>query len=172
MNYAAQIKEDLAYLQALEKQQSKAKARDAVRLIRLLKSGQSTTQLQAAKSINLSLRQEAAKSINLSLRQAQRLWKAYKLTGLKALIAAKPPTYMGKLSTFQITRLRQYLLDDQAQTLADIQAYLAGNLGVGYTIDGVFDLCKRLKIRAKTGRPVHAHQRPGAVEVYKKSSPN
>lgn len=108
----------------------------------------------------------------MSLRQVQRLWKAYKLTGLKALIAAKPPTNMSKLSPFQITRLRQYLLDDQAQTLADIQAYLAGNLGVGYTIGGVFDLCKRLTVKAKTGRPVHAHQRPGAVEAYKKSSPN
>lgn len=79
---------------------------------------------------------------------------------------------MGKLSTFQITRLRQYLFDDQAQTPADIQAYSAGSLGVNYTIGGVVDLCKRLKIKTKTGRPVHAHQQPGAVEAYKKSLPN
>ncbi|QMW01837.1 helix-turn-helix domain-containing protein [Spirosoma foliorum] len=160
MNYSTQIKEELGYLQILEKQQSKAKLRDAVRLVRLLKSGQCTTQLQAAESINLSLR------------QVQRIWKAYQTNGIEALIAQKPPTYRGKLSTFQITRLRQYLFDDQAQTLADIQAYLAASLGVSYTIGGVFDLCKRLNIKAKTGRPVHAHQRPGALEAYKKRSPN
>jgi len=39
----------------------------------------------------------------------------------------------------QISHLRQFLLDDQAQTLADIQAYLLRNLGVDYTIGGISD---------------------------------
>jgi hypothetical protein len=37
-------------------------------------------------------------------------------------------------------------MDDQAETLADIQTYLQNNLGVNYTIGGLSDLCKRLKI--------------------------
>ncbi|WP_461098324.1 helix-turn-helix domain-containing protein [Spirosoma luteolum] len=45
---------------------------------------------------------------------------------------------------------------------------MAGSLGVVYTIGGVHDLCKRLGIKKKTGRPVHSHQRPGAIEEYKK----
>ncbi|WP_028523369.1 winged helix-turn-helix domain-containing protein [Runella limosa] len=74
--------------------------------------------------------------------------------------------YWGKLSSVQITQLRQFLLDDQAETLADIQAYLKNNLGVGYTIGGVSDLCKRLKIKLKTGRPVNVCQQAGAIEEF------
>lgn len=67
-----------------------------------------------------------------------------------------------------MSRLGQFLLDDQAQTLADIQAYLAGSLGVEYTIGGLSDLCKRLNIKRKTGRPVNVRQPPGAIEFFKK----
>jgi transposase len=157
MDYTLKINEEVAELKIMEKQQTKAHLRDYVRFLRLLKSGDCLTQALAAQQINLSLR------------QAQRLWKTYQKLGLASLLEPRKATYFGKLSTTQISHLRRYLLDDQAQTLADIQAYLAGSLGVEYTIGGVFDLCKRLKIKAKTGRPVHAHQVPGAVELYKKN---
>ncbi|WP_460966062.1 helix-turn-helix domain-containing protein, partial [Spirosoma litoris] len=149
--------EDLDLLQTTEKQQKKAQFRDHVRFLRLLKSGQCSTQA------------EAAQQVNLSLRQAQRIWKTYQEKGLETLVQPRKATYFGKLSTIQISHLRQFLLDDQAQTLADIQAYLRGSLGVEYTIGGVFDLCKRLKIKSKTGRPVHIEQAPGAIETFKKS---
>lgn len=157
MNYSTKIKEDLDLLQTIEKQQYKAQCRDHVRFLRLLKSGQCSTQT------------EAAKRVNLSLRQAQRVWKTYHEKGLETLLQPRKATYFGKLSTTQISHLRRFLLDDQAQTLADIQAYLAGSLGVEYTLGGVFDLCKRLKIKPKTGRPVHIEQAPGAIEIFKKS---
>lgn len=156
MNYTDKITQELAVLQAAEKQQTKAKLRDYVRFLRLLKSGEATTQIQAANQVNLSLR------------QAQRLWQRYQQAGFEALIKDQQSSYIGKLSTLQISRLRQFLLDDQAQTLADIQAYLAGSLGVHYTIGGVSDLCKRLKIKRKTGRPVNVRQQPGAIEFFKK----
>ncbi len=156
MNYVDKITQELALLQTAEKQQTKAQLRDYVRFLRLLKSGECTTQTQAANQVNLSLR------------QAQRLWKRYHQEGFEALIKDRQATYMGKLSTTQISRLRQFLLDDQAQTLADIQAYLAGRLGVNYTIGGVSDLCKRLKIKRKTGRPVNLRQQPGAIAFFKK----
>ena len=111
----------------------------------------------------------AARQVNLSLRQAQRVWKHYREQGLEALITPHTSTYIGKLSTTQMSHMRRFLLDDQAQTLADIQTYLQDRLNVSYTIGGIFDLCKRLKIKLKTGRPVHAHQPPGAVEEYKKN---
>jgi transposase len=160
MNYTAKIKEDLDLLQTTEKQQNKAQFRDHIRFLRLLKSGECSTQTGAAQRVNLSLR------------QAQRVWKTYQEKGIKVLLQTRKPTYFGKLSTTQISHLRRFLLDDQAQTLADIQAYLAGSLGVEYTIGGVFDLCKRLKIKSKTGRPVHIEQAPGAVEAFKKSLPS
>ena len=157
MKYEVKIKEELAVLQTLEKEQNKGQFRDYVRFFRLLKSGECSSQAAASQRINLSLR------------QAQRIWKTYQEKGLESLLQPRRATYLGKLSTIQISQLRQFLLADQAQTLADIQAYLAGSLGVEYTIGGVFDLCKRLKIKSKTGRPVHSGQTPGAMESFKKS---
>jgi len=159
MNYALKIQEDLLTLQTTEKKQSKAQYRDYVRFLRLLKSGEAKTQKQAAQLINITLR------------QAQRIWKNYQLNGLQKLITPTQSTYIGKLSTTQISHLRRFLMDDQASTLADIKNYIAGSLGVEYTIGGVFDLCQRLGIKRKTGRPVHAHQVAGAVEEYKKNLP-
>ena len=157
MNYALKIQEDLLTLQTTEKKQTKAQYRDYVRFLRLLKSGEAKTQAQAAQAINLTLR------------QAQRIWQNYQQNGLHKLISPPQSTYIGKLSTTQISQLRRFLMNDQASTLLDIKNYLSGNLGVEYTIGGVFDLCKRLGIKRKTGRPVHAHQPAGAVETYKKS---
>lgn len=159
MDYALEIKEELDFLQAAEKKQTQAQFRDYIRFLRLLKAHDCTTQIQAANQVNLSLR------------QAQRVWQLYRKNGFEALIQPRQSTYIGKLSTTQMSHLRQFLLNDQAQTLEDIRAYLEGSLGVEYTIGGVFDLCKRLQIKPKTGRPVHAHQVPGAVESYKKSLP-
>lgn len=160
MKYALKIQEDLLTLQTTEKKQTKAQFRDYVRFLRLLKSGEAKTQAQAAQAINITLR------------QAQRIWKAYQQNGLHQLINPPKSPYIGKLSTTQISHLRRFLMDHQASTLEDIKNYLSGSLGVTYTIGGVFDLCKRLNIKRKTGRPVHAHQPAGAVESYKKNSAN
>ena len=156
MNYDALITEELAVLQSTEKGQTDARLRDYVHFLPLLKAAEAETQ------------EQATKQVNLSLRQAQRVWKHYREQGLEALSTPHTSTYIGKLSTTQMSHMRRFLLDDQAQTLADIQTYLQNRLNVSYTIGGVFDLCKRLKIKLKTGRPVHAHQPPGAVEEYKK----
>ena len=158
MNYALKIQEDLLTLQTSEKKQIKAQYRDYVRFLRLLKSGDAKTQAQAAQAINLTLR------------QGQRIWKQYQQNGLQALITPPKSPYIGRLSTTQISHLRRFLMDNQANTLADIRNYLSGSLGVNYTIGGVFDLCKRLQIKRKTARPVHAHQPPGAIEAFKKNS--
>jgi len=157
MNYALKVQEDLLILQTTEKKQTKAQYRDYVRFLRLLKSGEAKTQ------------EQAAKAVNLTLRQGQRIWKNYQLNGLQKLITPTQSTYIGKLSTTQMSHLRRFLMDDQASTLTDIKNYLSGSLGIEYTIGGVFDLCQRLNIKAKTGRPVHAHQPEGVVEAYKKN---
>jgi transposase len=111
-----------------------------VRFIRLLKSGEVRTQ------------SAAGKAIGLSERQAQRVWCLYQQEGLVGLLKKPAWGYWGKLSSVQISHLRQFLLDDQAQTLADIQAYLLRNLGVDYTIGGISDLCNRLKINGTAFR--------------------
>ena len=160
MNYDTKIHESIDYLLEQERKSSLALVGDRVRFIRLLKSGEAKTQ------------STAGQVIGLCERQSQRLWRIYQQEGLAGLQTKPAWGYWGKLSSIQIRQLRQFLLDDQAETLADIQAYLKKNLGVSYTIGGVSDLCKRLKIKLKTGRPVNVRQQPGAVEGFKKNSKN
>jgi transposase len=157
MDYTTKVTETVDFLLEVEKKQSQAVQRDRVRFVRLLKSGEATTQ------------GAAGRLIGLSERQSQRLWKLYREQGLEGLTADNFAGYWGKLSSVQISHLRQYLFDNQAQTLADIRAYLEGSLGVAYTEGGVSDLCKRLKIKLKTGRPVNVRQEPGAIEAFKKN---
>ncbi|RCR67622.1 helix-turn-helix domain-containing protein [Larkinella punicea] len=156
MKYADKIKEEVDFLLEAEKRRGPALNRDRARFLRLLKSGECHSQAAAGATIGLCQR------------HAQRLWHTYQQGGFDALMSGPSRRGWGKLSSVQITRLRQFLLDNQAQTLAHIQAYLAGSLGVIYTIGGVSDLCKRLKIKRKTGRPVNIRQQPGAIEVFKK----
>lgn len=160
MDYGSKIIEAPEFLLETEKKCSLAIVRDRVRFIRLLKSGEAKTQ------------SAAGKAISLSERQAQRLWRVYQQEGLSGLLKKPAWGYWGKLSSVQISHLRQFLLDDQAETLADIQAYLLNNLGVEYSISGISDLCNRLKIKLKTGRPVNVCQQPGAVEAFKKTLVN
>jgi transposase len=157
MNYTEFIKESESDLLALEKREKNAMRRDRIRFIRMLKTG------------NFRSQSAAGVSIGLGERQSQRLWSSYVKGGISSLLSTYAERWWGKLSSVQISQLRSFLLSHQAQTLADIQAYLAGNLGVKYSISGVSDLCKRLKIKSKTGRPVNIRQKPGSVDEFKKN---
>jgi len=157
MNYAKLITESEEELAILEKKQALVINRDRILFLRLLKTGQATTQ------------NAAGKAIGIGQRQAQRLWKKYQTKALSGLLMPTKRLRWCKLSSHQISHLRKFLLDDQAQTLEHIQAYLIGKLGVKYSISGVATLCQRLKIKPKTGRPVNVRQVPGAVEEFKKN---
>ncbi|AEI50122.1 helix-turn-helix domain-containing protein [Runella slithyformis] len=156
MNYESKIIESAEFLLEQEHKSSLAIIRDRVRFIRLLKSGEAKTQ------------SAAGKTIGLCERQSQRLWRIYQEKGLAGLQKKPAWGYWGKLSSTQIAHLRQFILDDRAETLADIQVYLQNHLGVSYTIGGVSDLCKRLKIKFRKGRPVNVRQQPGAIKDLKK----
>lgn len=156
MNYAQLITETEAELVKLEKRRSIAIERDRIRFLRLLKTTQATNQTIAGQAIGLGQR------------QAQRLWQLYRKAGLSALMIPPSRRGWGKLSSHQMSCLRQFLYDDQAQTLAHIQDYLLGSLGVKYSISGISSLCQRLQIKPKTGRPVNVRQAPDAVESFKK----
>lgn len=159
MNYPVLITESVDQLKEIEKQQTLALQRDRVRFLKLLKTGQQKNQ------------QQAGQAIGLGQRQAQRLWKTYRTGGLLALLPGKPRRGLGKLSSYHISQLRAFLLADRAQTLADIQTFLETEYAIYYTIGGLSDLCKRLKIKSKTGRPVNVRQQPGAVDEFKKNGP-
>jgi len=160
MKYADKIEESAEWLLESEKKRGSALDRDRCRFLRLLKSGECKSQAAAGAAIGLCER------------HAQRLWQTYRQQGFKGLMHKPSRRGLGKLTAQQISHLRQFLHDDQAQTLEHIQAYLLGSLGVGYSIGGISDLCKRLKIKRKRGRPVNIRQKPGAVDLFKKTSAN
>ena len=105
MDYKILIRDEIQELQSLEKQQSKGQFRDYVRFLRLLKSGECSSQAKAAQQVNLGVR------------QAQRVWKTYRQHGLEGLLQSKNKGYFGKISFVEVSHLRRYLLDDQAYTL-------------------------------------------------------
>jgi len=158
MKYTDKITESAEFLLESEKKRGSALDRDRCRFLRLLKTGECKSQATAGAAIGLCER------------HAQRLWQTYRRQGFEGLMHKPPRRGFGKLTAQQISHLRQFLHDDQAQTLEHIQDYLLGSLGVEYTIGGISDLCKRLKIKRKSGRPVNIRQKPGAVEFFKKTS--
>jgi hypothetical protein len=74
INYKEVIRESVEELLSIEKKQTKARLRDRVRFIRLLKAGTATTQV------------EAGAIIGLKRRQSQLLWQHYTQDGLVSLV--------------------------------------------------------------------------------------
>jgi len=157
MDYSTRITQSVDELCQLEAQQKLARQRDRIRFLRLLKEGKARSQHQAGQTIGLALR------------QSQRIWKTYLLTRIDGLIQAAYQPAFGKLSAYQLGQLQAWLRLDQAQTLEHIQTYLHQRWTINYTISGISKLCKRLKIKTKTGRPVNRRQDPAAREAFKKT---
>lgn len=157
MDYSTRITQSVDELRQLETQQKLARQRDRIRFLRLLKEGTARSQSQAGQAIGLALR------------QSQRIWKSYLQTGINGLIEPNYQPAFGKLSAAQLAQLQAWLRLDQAQTLEHIQAYLRQRWVINYSISGISKLCKRLKIKTKTGRPVNRRQDPAAPEAFKKT---
>lgn len=158
-SYSTRITQSLDELRQLESQQKLARQRDRVRYLRLLKDGTASNQ------------QQAGQAIGLALRQSQRIWKTYLMTGIEGLIQIPYQPAFGKLSAYQLGQLQAWLRLDQAQTLEHIQSYLRQRWTINYSISGVSKLCKRMKVKLKTGRPVNRRQDPAAREAFKKTLP-
>jgi transposase len=128
--------------------------------------------LYALKRQEVKSQKSAGALIGLKERQSQNLWQLYRQGGLTLLLDLSRQTYFGKLSSVQMSLLRTYLKTDQANSLADIQEWLENNLQVTYTLGGISLLCKRLKIKLKTGRPSNVRQDKEGMEAFKKTSMN
>ena len=158
MNYSIAIIESPEYLQELMGRQKLTIHRDRLQYLYLLKT-------QRVKS-----QKGAGALIGLQERQSQNLWYLYKKGGIALLLDLTRQTYFGKLSSMQMSFLRTYLKTDQANNLADIQTWLQNNLQASYTLGGISILCKRLKIKLKTGRPTNVRQDKEGLESFKKTS--
>ncbi len=158
LDYQVLINESVADLLALERQQSLSRFRDYVRYIRYLKEGTAKTQSQSGALIGLKER------------QSQILWQTYKQKGLAYLLEEHRQGTVGQLSYVQISHLQSFLRDSRtALTQEQIAAWIESSFGVTYTQSGISKLCKRLKIKLKTGRPVNVRQKEGEREAFKKT---
>lgn len=158
MNYAIAISESAESLTELMGKQKLTICRDRLQYLYLLKT-------QAAKS-----QKAAGALIGLKERQSQHIWSLYQQGGISLVLDLTRHTYFGKLSSRQISQLRTYLKTDQASSLTHIQEWLQTNFQVKYTLGGISLLCKRLKIKLKTGRPTHVRQDKAGLDSFKKTS--
>lgn len=158
MNYQETITESGERLLKLERETKDLKARDRVRFVRLLKTGEAATQ------------REAGELIGLQVRQSQRLWKQYRETGLRAMRESNYTGGAAKLDKEQQARFVERLKQDDIWSLEQARRFLQQECGVGYTVGGVSALCRRLKVKLKTGRPKNVKQKAGEVEEFKKKN--
>jgi transposase len=158
MNYQAEIIESEDDLIKLERSTKDGKVRDRVRFIRLLKTGQATTQ------------QQAGMLIGLGIRQSQRLWQRYRQNGIAILAVGNYQGGTAKLTEVEQSRLKQRLKKDDIGSLEQARNCLEKEFGVSYTIGGVSYLFKRLKIKLKTGRPTNVKQNPAQTQEFKKKN--
>jgi len=159
ISYQQMITESAKQLFKWEQQQGKAYLRDRMRFLRLLKTGQCTSQAQAGALLGHSQR------------SSQRLWKRYREGGIKALLTYP---YQGKpcrLSNKQKEQLRCYLTHDGVQFLHEAGSYIAARFGVGYSTSGVCKLFRRMKVKKKTGRPSNYRKDEKGARRFKKSLP-
>lgn len=156
LDYQKAIKETEEQLLQLERHQSKALLRDRMRFLRLLKSGQCTSQAGAGKYIGLKLR------------ASEKLWSKYRTAGIEGLLAYPYKGSKGKLSEDEQLLLQEELRKDETQSLQQACAYVEKKFKVHYTIRGIGYVFGRLKVKKKTGRPQHANKDVKGEKHFKK----
>jgi transposase len=158
LNYSEAIQESATRLLEMERRQKKALLRDRVRLVRLLKTGECSSQ------------REAGAHIGLSLRGSQRVWALYRKEGLEGLLRYPFKGKRRRLSEQQVLELERGLSKDQIQTLREARDFIEEQLGVAYTLGGVHYVFQCLKIKKKTGRPASVRKDEKGARTFKKNS--
>jgi transposase len=160
INYEEEIKESLAALVLLEKEQKQVRQRDRVRFVRYLKEGRVSSQVAAGALIGLQRR------------QSQHLWQQYASQGLAGLLSTRYKGGWAKLSCSQQARLLQRLDQDDIATQGQLRDWLKQEMQVTYSQPGISALLARLKVKLKTGRPVNVRKDKAGEAVFKKTSFN
>ena len=158
VNYQEQIRESEEELLTLERKQTKGIVRRRVRFLRLLKTGECTTQAQAGCRIAVNGR------------QSQQLWKKYRDEGLKNFLSYPFQGHSERLNEQQKQALDKKLREDKLQSLKEGQQYLQQQEKLHFSLSGVHYLFKRLKVKKKTGRPVHQGRDEEGAEAFKKKA--
>ena len=159
LNYAALIQESAEALKIrLSNKSQSARSRQRLEYLYLLKTGECITQ------------EAAGLRIGLKGRQSQRLWSLYQKEGLEGFVGNP---YKGGnhkyLTSSQDEELLLHLDKDQSISIVQIVAYVRQTFQVKYSISGMSLKLKRLKVKAKTGRPVNVRKDVVGEMTFKKT---
>lgn len=155
---------DLTELDQRIAREANAKQRDRFRAARLALAGWTCPQIRAA--------------LGRSKDFVQTWAYAYRDGGLAALHPRKPPGRRAKLTPEQDAQLQARL--DAGPRPADgvcalrgkdIQRLLEQEFGVTYTLDGVYDVLRRLGYRPLRPRPRHRKNDPAALAEFEARAP-
>lgn len=111
-----------------------------------------------------------AEVVGVQYRTVQRWVAWYRAGGLETVRAHR----MGGtgqasfLSPADRTRVADEVATGRFRTGAEIRDWIAGELGVTYTVAGVYSLLKRLRCAPKVPRPVHAAADPARQAAFQK----
>lgn len=159
INYLECIDEDLDELRALKQKHRHGPAADRLKMLRLLKSGQSRSQRQAAEVLGYSER------------QLRRWWQTYRTGGLKALLKIKAPGGSDEKMTPEAwAALEEQMKAGQIARLEDARLFLAEQFEIEYqSLSGISRLFRRQGVKLTgAGRPRHKKVDPEAQTAFKK----
>lgn len=156
LDYRKEIKETESKLFDLERKQTHALLRDRMRFLRLLKTGECASQAKAGQVIGIGLR------------GSEKLWKKYRTEGLQGLLDYPFKGRKQKLDQQGKQALIDELSKDSTQSLQQACTFVEQQTGVYYTLSGMHHVLKRLKIKKKTGRPVHYQKDVKGEKRFKK----
>ena len=140
VDYPMLIKEDIKELKQIERKLKYVYPRKITQLLILLKSGK----------CNLK---EAAQLLSISYRAAKKYWQFYRENGVEGIISWRDTRR--KRDKISDEELKEIVEQHQPKTLREMSLIIKNKKGVKYSISGLHSKCKRLKIKLKTGRPVH-----------------
>lgn len=161
IDYPRVIEEDPEELEKLEKRHRYSHLFHRVKMLRLLKSEESS-------SLG-----EAAEALGYSRRQCQRWFIAYRREGLEELLVSRVGERGPKelITEEAFAELEEAMKRGEIATIAQAHRFLSER-GVRYAHpESVGGLLRRRKVKLKTGRSRHEKANGKEREAFKKSSP-
>lgn len=160
IKYSEIITEDSPSLFIEERKQTRAKLRDRIRMLRLLKTGEARS-LCAVTTM-----------IGLGITQVRKLFNCYRKEGISGLLLWRYKGNHRKLKAEEEEKIiaESYARENGFVSQKEAQLYILATFGVNMTQPGVSVLFSRNGIRNKTGRPLNILTSKADQEVYKKNS--
>lgn len=114
---------------------------------------------------------EAAELVGTHLRTAQQWFAWYREGGVDTVRQKRGGNYDGlpcRLSVDQQNALHDHANETGFFTGLEVQQWISEQFGIAYTLDGVYTLLRRLKIKKKVPRPMNVKADEAVQEDYKK----